>query len=260
MRILAVIPARLQSTRFPKKLLAEVTPGKPVIAYSYENAALMLNRHRLFSKLIVATDSPELAKPIEERGGTVMLTSPACRNGTERCAEVMKNLAAAGEHYDFIFNLQGDEPMLPISAIKTLHAACEKHLEQKSTSALTLMKKIAPTQATHPNTVKVVTAKNNYALYFSRTPIPFNRSDAHSKKNSVPYYQHIGIYAYRNDFLTVYPNLTPTPLEQSEQLEQLRIIEHGYMLHVSAITEDLTFFDINDKDDLVRFQSTLLTR
>ncbi len=257
--ILAVIPARLHSSRLPQKLLQPVHKQKPLIVYSYENART-LKQAGLFSRLIVAVDDKRLAAPIEDCGGSVMYTSPQCANGTERSAEVLKRLSAAEPHthYDYVLNLQADEPLVPSAAVKALIALMQSNVTAPANvAALTLMKAISPERAAHPNAVKIVTAADGRALYFSRSPIPALPAST-TAAASHRYMQHIGIYAYKSAFLTQYPSLKPTPLEQAERLEQLRILEHGYSIIACEVNANAAPpLDINDAADLARLRALI---
>jgi 3-deoxy-manno-octulosonate cytidylyltransferase (CMP-KDO synthetase) len=219
MRVAAVIPARYGSTRFPGKPLAMLC-GKPMIRHVYENAA----RCDLLQDVIVATDSDEIARCVAGFGGTVRMTSPAHATGTDRIAEVARYLEA-----DLIVNVQGDEPLLPAAAISE---AVTPLLQDPGIPMGTLKTAIRQASDTaDPNVVKVVTDRHDFALYFSRLPLPFVRLPARAP---VTYYRHIGVYVYRKEFLMTFAGLEQTPLEQAEALEQLRALEHGYAVKAST--------------------------
>ena len=215
MNIVCVIPARYSSTRLPGKPLADIA-GKPMIQHVYERAVLA-ERPR---QVIVATDHQLVYETVKSFGGQVILTSPDHLTGTDRLAEVADQLPDV----DLIINVQGDEPLIPPAIIDQLAAAFDG---QQDLQMATLMTEMDETEYHSSGTVKVVTDLQGYALYFSRSIVPFPRNDT-----GVPIYKHIGIYAYRRDFLLTYAKLRPTPLEMTESLEQLRALEHGYRIKV----------------------------
>ena len=215
MNIVCVIPARYSSTRLPGKPLADIA-GKPMIQHVYERAVLA-ERPR---QVIVATDHQLVYETVKSFGGQVILTSPDHLTGTDRLAEVADQLPDV----DLIINVQGDEPLIPPAIIDQLAAAFDG---QQDLQMATLMTEMDETEYYSSGAVKVVTDLQGYALYFSRSIVPFPRNDT-----GVPIYKHIGIYAYRRDFLLTYAKLRPTPLEMTESLEQLRALEHGYRIKV----------------------------
>ena len=215
MNIVCVIPARYSSTRLPGKPLADIA-GKPMIQHVYERAVLA-ERPR---QVIVATDHQLVYETVKNFGGQVILTSPDHLTGTDRLAEVADQFPDV----DLIINVQGDEPLIPPAIIDQLAAAFDG---QQDLQMATLMTEMDETEYYSSGAVKVVTDLQGYALYFSRSIVPFPRNDT-----GVPIYKHIGIYAYRRDFLLTYAKLRPTPLEMTESLEQLRALEHGYRIKV----------------------------
>ena len=216
MNILCVIPARYSSTRLPGKPLAMIA-GKPMIQHVYERAL----QAKLPSRVIVATDHDMVKQAVQKFGGNVVMTSAKHPTGTDRLAEVAEKYQAA----DVIINEKGDEPLIAPQVIDALAAEFTNNTQLKMA---TLMTDMAEKEYQLPDAVKVVTDLNGYALYFSRSLIPYPRK----KLSEVKVYKHIGIYAYRRDFLLTYAKLTPTPLEQAESLEQLRAQEHGYRIKV----------------------------
>lgn len=215
MNILCVIPSRLQSTRLPRKPLLPIQ-GKPMVQWTYENAA----RSGLFSKVIVATDSTEIAKIIQAIGGETAMTDPAIPTGSERVAKV-------AEHYpdvDVVVNLQGDEPFVQPEMLRALIAP---YLAGELPDMTTLAYPLHKDKYTNPGAVKVIVDKDNNAIYFSRSPIPYYRTN-----ESAPVYHHMGLYAYTRAFLMRYKTMPQTPLEKAESLEQLRAIEHGHKIRV----------------------------
>lgn len=216
MKVLCVIPARYASTRLPGKPLALIA-GKPMIQHVYERAC-----HAVMpQEVVVATDSKIVADAVKEFGGKVMMTSPDHPSGTDRLAEV----ALSYPDIDVIVNVQGDEPMIPPEVIDRLAQAFADDKDLKMATLKTLM---GEEDYNNPNAVKVVTDQNGYALYFSRSLLPYPRN----RKADFKVYKHVGIYAYRRSFLLSYAAYEPTPLEQIEGLEQLRVLENGQRIKV----------------------------
>ena len=216
MKVLCVIPARYASTRLPGKPLALIA-GKPMIQHVYERACHAV----LPQEVVVATDSKIVADAVKEFGGKVMMTSPDHPSGTDRLAEV----ALSYPDIDVIVNVQGDEPMIPPEVIDRLSQAFADDKDLKMATLKTLM---GEEDYNNPNAVKVVTDQNGYALYFSRSLLPYPRN----RKADFKVYKHVGIYAYRRSFLLSYAAYEPTPLEQIEGLEQLRVLENGQRIKV----------------------------
>jgi 3-deoxy-manno-octulosonate cytidylyltransferase (CMP-KDO synthetase) len=216
-KILGIIPARLNSTRLPRKMLQDIC-GKPMIEWTYRQ----VKKAKILDALVVATDSPEIAEVVVRAGGTVIMTSSKPETGTDRVAE------AAREFKDFkpdiVLNIQGDEPLMPIAAI----TKTAKILLDDSEVVMSTVARPYPKEGSleEPGQVKVVLDRNSYALYFSRSKIPFDRSPYEK------YYNHLGIYGYRYDFLQKFIKLKQTPLEKAELLEQLRALENGYRIKV----------------------------
>ena len=216
MKVLCVIPARYASTRLPGKPLALIA-GKPMIQHVYERAC-----HAVMpQEVVVATDSKIVADAVKEFGGKVMMTSPDHPSGTDRLAEV----ALSYPDIDVIVNVQGDEPMIPPEVIDRLAQA---FADDKDLNMATLKTLMGEEDYNNPNAVKVVTDQNGYALYFSRSLLPYPRN----RKVDFKVYKHVGIYAYRRSFLLSYAAYEPTPLEQIEGLEQLRVLENGQRIKV----------------------------
>ena len=216
MKVLCVIPARYASTRLPGKPLAPIA-GKPMIQHVYERAC-----HAVMpQEVVVATDSKIVADAVKEFGGKVMMTSPDHPSGTDRLAEV----ALSYPDIDVIVNVQGDEPMIPPEVIDRLAQA---FADDKDLNMATLKTLMGEEDYNNPNAVKVVTDQNGYALYFSRSLLPYPRN----RKADFKVYKHVGIYAYRRSFLLSYAAYEPTPLEQIEGLEQLRVLENGQRIKV----------------------------
>ena len=208
MSIIAVIPSRYASTRLPGKPLVDIC-GKPMVQHVYER----VRRVSLFDEVLVATDDERIMNAVAAFGGAACMTSPDCPSGSDRLIEVAKSHPA-----DVYVNVQGDEPLVEPSSIEKLARAM---LEDHSLQMGTLCYPVSAEQAQNPNLVKVVRARNGNALYFSRSPIPFPRSGGIAPQ----YFGHLGMYAYRRDFLMNFGNLPYSPLENTEKLEQLRVLQ-----------------------------------
>jgi 3-deoxy-manno-octulosonate cytidylyltransferase (CMP-KDO synthetase) len=226
MKIIGIIPARYASTRFPGKPLVEIK-GKTMIQRVYEQAKLC----KSFSEVMVATDDERIFNHVKEFGGKVVMTASHHPSGTDRCAEVLEKL---DEQYDAVVNVQGDEPFIQPEQLEQL-IDCFKN---PKTQIATLVKKIDTTDdLLNINLPKVIFNKEMKALYFSRLPIPGQKSvDTEQWVNNHQYYRHIGLYGYRAQTLKEITKLAPSTLENIESLEQLRWLEAGYTITVS-ITE-----------------------
>jgi 3-deoxy-manno-octulosonate cytidylyltransferase (CMP-KDO synthetase) len=220
-RVLGVIPARLESTRLPRKPLRLIC-GRPMIAWVYERA----RQAPCLDALVVATDSEEIAAYCRGNQIPVAMTSSAHRSGTDRVVEVM-----AREPADIYVNIQGDEPMVTAEHIELLRRPFR---ESPETRVSTLQVAITPEQARNPHNVKVVTDLRGRALYFSRTLIPHDREGS----GRVQYYKHLGLYAYAGEALRQFHALPPSQLEQHEKLEQLRFLENGIPITVVETSQD----------------------
>ncbi len=216
MKVLCVIPARYASTRLPGKPLSMIA-GKPMIQHVYERAC----QAQMPDEVIVATDNELVEKAVTAFGGKAVMTSPDHPSGTDRLAEV----ALMYPDVDVIVNVQGDEPMIPPEVIDNLAKAFEADAELNMATMKVVMDEA---DYDNPAAVKVVTDLNGYALYFSRSLMPYPRN----KPEGYKVYKHVGIYAYRRNFLLKYAALQPTPLEKAESLEQLRALENGYKIKV----------------------------
>ena len=234
MKILCVIPARYASTRLPGKPLKDVA-GKPMICRVYDRAS----QAKTLSGVVVATDDERILRAVEDHGGRAMMTAKDHPTGTDRLAEV----AEAYPDVDLIINVQGDEPLIEPSLIDELGRAFDGDAELQMATVMTPMEDEA--EQKNPNNVKVVTDKNGCALYFSRSLLPYPRNDA-----GTPVYKHIGIYAYRRDFLLAYAKMAPTPLERAESLEQLRALENGYK--IKCIRTNARFVGVDTPEDLAK--------
>ena len=233
MKVLCVIPARYASTRLPGKPLKDIA-GKPMVVRVYERAS----QAGLVNETLVATDDERIKTAVEAAGGKAMLTRADHATGTDRLAEV----AEAYPEVDLIVNVQGDEPLIDPGLIDDLAGLFEGEPELAMATVKTEIEDEA--EQKNPNNVKVVCDKAGYALYFSRSLMPYPR------KGGCPVYKHIGIYAYRRDFLLKYAKMEPTPLEQAESLEQLRVLENGYRIKV--VETKSKFVGVDTVEDLER--------
>jgi len=236
--VLAVIPARWASTRFPGKPLANIA-GKSMIQRVLEQ----VNQSSCVDRAVVATDDERILHHVQQLGAEVMMTSPDHPSGTDRVAEVSRHFPEA----HIILNIQGDEPFIHPQQIDLLVVTL---LQSPNASIATLAKKIDQVVfLTNPNVVKVVFSKKVGALYFSRHPIPFVRGvPPHNWLEKQDFYQHIGLYGFRRDALMDIADLPPTPLEMAESLEQLRWLEYGFQIAV-GVTE-LETHGIDTPEDL----------
>ncbi len=242
MNFLGIIPARYASTRFPGKPLADIN-GKPMIQKVYEQAQQALDY------VYVATDDKRIEEAVKSFGGKVIMTSPNHQSGTDRIAEAASFITEKLKlNFDVVINIQGDEPFIQPEQINLLKSC----FNNPSTEIATLIKKITNSdEIFDPNKVKVVIAKDNRALYFSRSPIPFVRGENQEdwlNKNS--FFKHIGMYAYRFNALMEVTKLKQSNLELSESLEQLRWLENGYWIQ-TEITEHESI-GIDTPEDLIR--------
>ena len=239
MPAIAVIPARLQSTRMARKLLREIV-GRPLIAHVYE----AIRHCPQLDDVIVATDSDEILRLCRERGFHARATSAECRNGTERVHEIATSRAA-----DLYINVQGDELLARSEHI----AALLDLMKDSRVQVGTLKVRAAPDDIRNPNAVKVTTDNVGNALYFSRSQIPYDRDGVKPS-----YFKHLGMYVYRKTVLDQYSKLPESPLEQSERLEQLRFLENGIPIQVVETAFDTIRVDA--EEDLKKAQEILKNR
>ena len=236
MKFIAIIPARYGSTRFPGKPLA-MLGGKTVIQRVYEQAMNVLH------EAYVATDDDRIQKAVEQFGGKAIMTSPNHKSGTDRIQEAATKI---GTDADVIINIQGDEPFIHASQLDTVKSL----FDDPQTQIATLGKPFESMEAVEsPNSPKIVCDLNGYALYFSRSVIPYVRG--HEPKDwlkNFPYLKHIGLYAYRREVLAQITQLPQSPLEQAESLEQLRWLQNGYRIKVGLT--DVETVGIDTPDDL----------
>lgn len=235
-----IIPSRYKSSRFPGKALADIA-GKPMIQWVYEHAKQILD------VVVVATDDKRISDVVEAFGGIVILTSESHQSGTDRCAEALEKLEESSSRtFPVVINIQGDEPFIKKEQIELLKSC----FNEKDTQIATLIKTIDDKKIIFDtNRPKVVIDKNDFAMYFSRSPIP-NLRDANEEEWQVKhkYFQHIGMYAYRREVLLEITKLLATPLEKAESLEQLRWLENGYKIK-TAITP-FESYGIDTPEDL----------
>ncbi len=244
MNILGIIPARYASTRFPGKMLADIA-GKTMVQRVYEQAC----KAKALTKVVVATDSELIYTHVQTFGGEVVMTSEHHPSGTDRCYEALQKVGGA---YDFVMNIQGDEPFIQPTQIDTLASVLTA-----DTELATLIKTIDDYRTlTDSGEAHVVINTRQEAIYFSRSIIPFVRGEAVEtwlQKHS--FYKHVGLYAYRADRLAAITQLPVSALEKAESLEQLRWIENGYRIKV-AFT-DMESVCIETPEDLQRVLETL---
>ena len=233
-----IIPARLGSTRLPRKALAEIA-GVPMVVRVWQQAT----KSRGVGEVIVATDDQEIADVVTHAGGRAQMTSPEHASGTDRVAEVASALDS-----EVIVNVQGDLPLLDPSWVEAALGALDTRSGAESAVMSTLATTMQPGDEDRPQVVKVVCDRHGNALYFSRHAIPYGAATCR---------KHIGLYAYRREFLQEFADLAPTPLEQSEKLEQLRALEHGKKIQVAMVDSVESMVEVDTKDDLDRVRALL---
>jgi 3-deoxy-manno-octulosonate cytidylyltransferase (CMP-KDO synthetase) len=239
MRTIAVIPARLASTRLPRKMLREIA-GKPLVGWAYE----AVRSSSLLSDVIIATDSDQILESCRKHGWKAQMTSATHRSGTERAHEISNSVAA-----DVYVNVQGDEPLVRPEQIATLIAVMKEPAVQVGT-----VKTPCPLEEIrNPNAVKVVTGPDGRALYFSRAMIPFDRDNTEP-----PYFKHLGLYAYRKAALDLFVSRPESALEKTERLEQLRFLENGIPIYVGETPYDSV--GVDTEEDLQRVAEILRRR
>ncbi|KAJ0500595.1 putative 3-deoxy-manno-octulosonate cytidylyltransferase [Helianthus annuus] len=223
-RVVGIIPARFASSRFQGKPLVEIL-GKPMIQRTWERAKLATTLDRV----VVATDDEKIAECCRGFGADVIMTAESCRNGAERCSEALQKLE---KKYDIVVNIQGDEPLIEPEIIDGIVKALQTTPDAVFSTAVTALK---PEDAFDPNRVKCVVDNRGYAIYFSRGLIPFNKS------------------VYDSEFLKIYPDLTPTPLQLEEDLEQLKVLENGYKMKVIKVDHDA--HGVDTPEDVAKIES-----
>lgn len=244
MKFIAIIPARYASTRFPAKPLALLN-GTPIVRHVYERVSSVI------PETYVATDNFKIRDAVLDFGGKVVMTSPNHKSGTDRCNEALHLI---DKECDIVINVQGDEPFVEATQLKALQAC----FEDADTQIATLVKPFTPDMGIaalkNPNTPKVVIDDRQFALYFSRSVIPFLRDlDEQEWLNHHRYYKHIGLYAYRAEVLRTIACLPSGILEKSESLEQLRWLEAGFKIRVGFT--DVETIGIDTPDDLIKAEA-----
>lgn len=243
-KFIGIIPARYASTRFPGKPLA-ILKGKPVIQRVYEQVC------KIIDDVYVATDDTRIFNKVEEFGGKAVMTSPNHRSGTDRIEEALQHI---GGDWEVVLNVQGDEPFIQPSQIETL-CAC---FDEPRTEIATLGKPFTSMEAVeNPNSPKIVVDNKGFAMYFSRSVIPFIRGiDKTEWISHYPFLKHLGIYAYRTEVLRQVTQLPPSSLELAESLEQLRWLQNGFRIKV-GIT-DIETIGIDTPEDLRKAEEFLV--
>jgi len=244
MRVVAVIPARYASSRFPGKPLVDIH-GKPMIQWVYERTT----RSKHVDRVIVATDDERIARTVEAFGGEVQMTREDHPTGTDRLAEVASRLDT-----ELVVNVQGDEPLIDPKMIDQAVLPLKKNPGIAMGTLMTAVRDVE--EYLNPNVVKVVTDRQGMALYFSRAPIPHPRDfygNLQTNFAKLKAFKHIGLYVYRRDFLLTFPKLSETRLEQLERLEQLRALEHGFRIKV--VETALTSIGVDTPEDLEKVRS-----
>ena len=239
MKVIAVIPARLASTRLPRKMLREIQ-GRPLVVWAYE----AVRSAPLLESVTIATDSEEIFQVCRTYSCIARMTSTAHRSGTERVHEISQSLDA-----EVYINVQGDEPMIRAEHISTLVTL----MMDSNVAVGTLKTPATAADALNPNVVKVVEDSNGRALYFSRAPIPFDQDGSQPR-----YFKHLGIYAYRKAALDRFMSLPESSLERAERLEQLRFLENGIPIHVAETPYDSV--GVDTEEDFTRVQAILAKR
>ena len=237
MRAVAIIPARIASTRLPRKILREIA-GRPMLARVYEAA----RRSPLLQDVIIATDSDEIMQFAQSNGWKAQMTSPQHRSGTDRVHEVAQTIEA-----DVYVNVQGDEPLARPEHLDALL----RPMARSEVMVSTIKTPCPPHDVDNPNAVKVVTDKNGRALYFSRSTVPFNRD----RSSGVQYFKHLGFYAYRKAALDTFCLLPEARLEAAERLEQLRFLENGIDIYVEETPFDT--IGVDTEEDLQRVEKMI---
>ncbi|MCD6420769.1 MAG: 3-deoxy-manno-octulosonate cytidylyltransferase [Synergistetes bacterium] len=237
MRVMGVIPARYRSTRFPGKVLADIR-GLPMVVRIYKEVA----KSRLIDELVVATDDERVRDVVRGYGGEVEMTPADCPSGSDRVAMVVED-----KDVDIVVNIQSDDPLVKVEMVDS---AIEAMLNESNVDMVALAKRIErEDEFTSANTVKVVFDERHFALYFSRAPIPYPRYEGQ------PAYKHVGPYVYRKEFLLKFLSWEPTPLERTESLEQLRILEKGYRIKI--VETDVETVEVDVPEDLKRVEAFL---
>lgn len=247
MHVLAIIPARIASSRFPAKLLVSIL-GKSVLQRTYEAT----KASTLVDRVLIACDDERIFQHVKSFGADAVMTSTCCKTGTDRLIQVLDNYPEMTQA-EIILNVQGDEPCIPKETIdKTLLSILENPEVLMATAACPITDR---EEILHPSTVKVVCDLQQNALYFSRSPIPGKHP---SSTINTPFLKHLGIYAYRRSFLKLYGTIAQTPLQCIEDLEQLKVLEAGYKIRVVQVPHTSPHVDI--PEDIQRVEQWLCTQ
>ena len=230
-----LIPARLASTRFPRKILADIG-GLPMVVATAKAVEGV-------DEVAVAADDEEVVNICESHGVRAVLTSPSHPSGTDRINEAATRLGLDDD--EIVLNVQADEPFIEAEVVRTLRALVERHRHEEKTMVCSLYKKVSAETAADPNLVKVVTDESGYALYFSRSPIPYDRDGG-----GVAYKGHLGLYGFVRRSLERFCTLPPSFLEETEKLEQLRALSHGFDIAMAEVESES--FGIDTPEDLER--------
>jgi 3-deoxy-manno-octulosonate cytidylyltransferase (CMP-KDO synthetase) len=239
MKAIAVIPARLDSTRLPRKMLREID-GRPLVVWVYQ----AVRSSPLLEDVVVATDSAEILESCRAHSCNARMTALSHRSGTERVQEIARSFEA-----EVYLNVQGDEPLVRRAHIESLLAL----FHDPSVQVGTLKTRASPADIPNPHAVKVVTDARGRALYFSRSPIPYDRDGSRP-----PYFKHLGTYGYRKAALDRFVTLPESVLERAECLEQLRFLENGIPIHAAETAYDT--IGVDTEEDLARVERMLLTK
>jgi 3-deoxy-manno-octulosonate cytidylyltransferase (CMP-KDO synthetase) len=244
-KVIAVIPARWESSRFPGKPLALIK-GKPMIQWVFEQAS----KAKSISEVIVATDDIRILETVNNFGGNAVMTSPDHESGTDRIAEVVRD-----KKCEIVVNVQGDEPLISPGNIDLIVRPLLEKISESTVTLRILIK--SRDELMDRNITKVVVDKSDSALYFSKAPIPWDRDGADTNVDPLKpfWYKHIGIYAYRKTFLMEFGNFSESGLEKIEKLEQLRILENGFRIKV--VETDLDSIGVDCKADLAMVEKRL---
>ena len=240
-KVIAMIPARYQASRFPGKLMQDLA-GKPVIVRTYEAA----KSTQLFDEVYVVTDSELIFSELEKHGGKAIMSQKEHECGSDRIAEAVEDIEV-----DIVINVQGDEPFINEKALSQLLKVFEKDTDKQIDLASLKVKLTSEEDIVNPNHVKVITDLNNFALYFSRSPIPYHRA----KELEVTHFKHVGIYAFRKEALMSFYNLPMSPLEASEKIECIRYLENGKT--IKMVETDEISIGIDTPEDLEKARQKL---
>lgn len=247
--VIAILPARYASSRFPGKPLAVIL-GKSLIQLAYENA----QRCRSLTRIVVATDDIRIYNHVRSFGGEVVMTDPSCLTGTDRLADALQNTSLCDISSNaIILNIQGDEPCVDPQIIESVITVFH---EDKNSVMSTAVTRLHKEEGENPSIVKCVLDLQGHTLYYSRALIPCGKHKVFSPQTS--YYRHIGIYAYSRDFLIKYASLPPTPLQLAEDIEALKILEYGYRIK-AAIVDGISI-GVDHPEDIKKVEQYLCSQ